>query len=669
MISSMLDMKANGKTLLESFDQAMITLKGATITCLNEAARSLFQGKDTFLSTDQDGIKNTVVNLQKHPANVIEIQTFSGTNENPPMNLRWNVILARDHQPYDPHCLLIAESTQPARSSPCLKHPDLMRHLTTMPEDPENLEGVCNYFQAIIEHMPNNVYWLNRDGVAMGCNRNTLTFLGLSCLEEFVGMTYEEMGRLPNWTPRHAEYSKQQDREVMETGQAKYNVEEPVWYDRHGHPVYYLSSRVPLFNEKKAVIGIVGISVDVTHKKKAELDLLIRKDKSLYQLKREQEDLLSAFPGKVYWKDAQSRYVGANQEWLALVNRHSIEEIAGKTDDVFFGKEQAELLRKNDQYVMESRETIVEEEEVALENGDIRYFIATKMPRYDDTGNVIGIIGNSIDITRSKQLQAEISALKLSEERFKTLSAVGGMIAHELRTPLAAMKATMVVAEKVLPDLLREYESRLSENQINHPIRRDRLEGFKTLIPDMNHYIDYSQSIISTILSTFKQSAAKNSLTITPFSLTECISETLHYYPLTEEQKALIDNRCTEPFRVIGDKNVFMHTIQNLLKNALQSIDKAQKGTITISAQQTELKGGKKVVLIFRDTGSGICEESLTHIFDAFYTTKKKEAMSIGLGLYFCKMALEQMGATIHCDSKLGHYAQFEITLKGGPSN
>jgi PAS domain S-box-containing protein len=141
---------------------------------------------------------------------------------------------------------------------------------TTKPENPNDPSGIREYYQMLIDAMPNNVYWLNRDCITMGCNRNTLDIIGLSKLEDFVGITYEEMGRLANWTEGQALSFKRDDMEVMATGKPKFNVEEPPVYDAQGNPRYYLSNRVPLFDENKNVIGVIGISVDITDRKKAE---------------------------------------------------------------------------------------------------------------------------------------------------------------------------------------------------------------------------------------------------------------------------------------------------------------------------------------------------------------------------------------------------------------
>ncbi|HEY2566947.1 MAG TPA: response regulator [Candidatus Aquirickettsiella sp.] len=129
--------------------------------------------------------------------------------------------------------------------------------------------------------MPNNVYWLDRNCITQGCNNNILKLLNLKKLEDFVGINYSQMAELAGWSEGQAQSFENDDREVMETGIGKFNVEEPPLYNKDGEPVYYVSSRVPIFDDKgKEVIGVVGISVDITERKKNEQKLKEEKQRS-----------------------------------------------------------------------------------------------------------------------------------------------------------------------------------------------------------------------------------------------------------------------------------------------------------------------------------------------------------------------------------------------------
>ena len=128
---------------------------------------------------------------------------------------------------------------------------------------------IKNYYLRLIRNLPNNVYWLDKNCITLGCNRNVLKFVGLDKFEDFIGITYQQMGEIAGWNKGEAQSFEQDDMEVMRTGKPILNKEEPVFYDAEGKPVYYLSNRIPLFDDDGNVIGVAGISVDVTAMKEA----------------------------------------------------------------------------------------------------------------------------------------------------------------------------------------------------------------------------------------------------------------------------------------------------------------------------------------------------------------------------------------------------------------
>ena len=150
------------------------------------------------------------------------------------------------------------------------------------------LEDVHRYYRKIISCMPNNVYWLDTNCIHLGCNNNVLKMVGVT-EEEYIGKTYEELDKIAGWKEGVAESFQRDDKEVIRTGVAKLNVEEPPLYDKEGNPVYYISSRVPLFDDNKNVIGVVGISVDITKQKQTEKELAeqVEKTNKAYRSKAE----------------------------------------------------------------------------------------------------------------------------------------------------------------------------------------------------------------------------------------------------------------------------------------------------------------------------------------------------------------------------------------------
>lgn len=140
---------------------------------------------------------------------------------------------------------------------------------------------IKKYFISLIQCMPNNVYWIDKNFRALGCNDNVLKLLGIDRLEDFIGKTHEEVAKFTGWTDEQVAALKRVDQEVIETGQVKLNVEGPVYYDRQGHERQYLSSKIPLHDEEKSVVGVVTIAVDISEHKKRQKFVLDEKVKVL----------------------------------------------------------------------------------------------------------------------------------------------------------------------------------------------------------------------------------------------------------------------------------------------------------------------------------------------------------------------------------------------------
>jgi len=152
--------------------------------------------------------------------------------------------------------------------------------------NPENLsieeifDITVKYFESIINCMPGNVYWLDKDSKVVGCNENVLKNFGFKHVDSMKGLTFQDMGEIAHW-PLETTMSFANDTlEVIQTKKAKLNIEEPPIPSFDGGLIHFLTSRVPLFNKNGDVIGIVGVSTDITERKKMEVNLLKEKKKA-----------------------------------------------------------------------------------------------------------------------------------------------------------------------------------------------------------------------------------------------------------------------------------------------------------------------------------------------------------------------------------------------------
>lgn len=124
--------------------------------------------------------------------------------------------------------------------------------------------------ETLLENMPCNVYWMDENCTMVGCNQNVLSMLNMT-KEEYVGKTYEELSEIAHWPKGLAQKLKGDDQKVLRSGQPIYGIEDPPLPHADGTCLHLLTSRVPLRNSQGKVVGVAGISVDVSELKNARI--------------------------------------------------------------------------------------------------------------------------------------------------------------------------------------------------------------------------------------------------------------------------------------------------------------------------------------------------------------------------------------------------------------
>jgi PAS domain S-box-containing protein len=157
------------------------------------------------------------------------------------------------------------------------------------------------------------------------------------------------------------------------------------------------------------VLSYEGAVQDITYRKEMEETLRLR------------ESYLTAIvenqPGLVWLKDAEGRYLAANQAFVRHSGRKTVEEIVGKTDSDLWPEGRAEAYRRSDLAVMEAGKPVTTEEP-SFRGDRLRWSEKFKAPVRDGQGNTIGTTGYIHDITARKQAA---EALRQSEEKYRTI--------------------------------------------------------------------------------------------------------------------------------------------------------------------------------------------------------------------------------------------------------
>lgn len=144
-------------------------------------------------------------------------------------------------------------------------------HLESSKFDQKTLKAK-EYYENIIGLMPGHVYWLDSNNVYMGCNNLQAEHAQLKSKEEIIGKTNFNMP----WKAQ-ARKLNEINNQVMKTGKTK--IEEEYAVMSNG-PRIYLSQKTPLKDKKNNIIGVLGISLDITKQKKLEEKLRVAKEKA-----------------------------------------------------------------------------------------------------------------------------------------------------------------------------------------------------------------------------------------------------------------------------------------------------------------------------------------------------------------------------------------------------
>ncbi len=123
-------------------------------------------------------------------------------------------------------------------------------------------------FSLFVNSIPQFVFWKDRDSIYLGCNNNFANYAGFDTWEQIVGKTDYDMP----WSCEETNFFRKIDKEVMDSGKAQLNFEEPQTL-KNGETRWLSTSKTPLFDKNKEIIGILGWYVDITDYKKMQIEI------------------------------------------------------------------------------------------------------------------------------------------------------------------------------------------------------------------------------------------------------------------------------------------------------------------------------------------------------------------------------------------------------------
>lgn len=360
------------------------------------------------------------------------------------------------------------------------------------------------------------------------------------------------------------------------------------------------------------------------------------------------ENIINNMPGSVYWKNKAGAYLGCSDTMANFLGMPK-EEIIGK-DDYFLEKKlswpkgTADSLRGIDLTIMESKIPRLNFEETPFTDykGNVIRQISNKVPLINSFGTVVGILGNSIDITAQKKMEAD---LKIAKERAeigeKTKTEFIANVSHDMRTPLSGL----IGLAHWLEDDVTEAERKDLSAQLAEA-GDSLLEMFEEILEDVA-----------------AEHMTENDIRLETFDLNRLVDRLAKLKKPSLTQKGLgfvvhIDPNI--PTFLVSDRRKIHRTVLNLMGNAIKF---TKQGHIELKIELLK-KEEDQVTLKFNviDTGIGVPEESKARLFERFYKASpsyKAEYKGFGLGLHIAKSYTHLLGGTISFESTEGVGSDF----------
>ncbi len=253
------------------------------------------------------------------------------------------------------------------------------------------------------------------------------------------------------------------------------------------------------------------------------------------------------------------------------------------------------------------------------------------------------------DATRLACL-ADLGAAAVAATReLVALEALEAGKAHFIRVATHELRAPIAVAQSLVRGVLKGYAGEMTDQQAE-------------IFGRVSRRLDFLESLVNDLLDLAAGKAPGLAAEETAVAVNASVGRTvLLLQPRAEEKGVtLVHHTCCEELVVWGTEEGLDRIFVNLVGNAVKYTPAGGSVTVSLSRE------GEEILVEVTDTGIGIPEESLPHLFEEFYRAPNAKAMNevgTGLGLAIVKDLVERYNGHIEVESKMGRGTTFTVTF------
>jgi len=488
-------------------------------------------------------------------------------------------------------------------------------------ESEEKFKESEEKFKAIVENATDQIFMLNKKQKLIFANPTVSKLFGKPA-EKIIGQS------IYKFFPKHiAEQFVKLNLNVIKSGKGEYSEQKMIIR----HKEFYISTQLnPLKDKNGNVIAIMGITRDITEKKKNEEQLKEseQKFKAIFD---------AAIDGIIIVDPKTKKFIMGNKIICNMLG-YAADEINKLSISDIHPKEA--LHQVMEQFERQIRGEIIITSNLPVKRKDGNIFYADIASSTLQIKGREGVIGFFRDITERKKYE---EGLKKMNDKLKEIDVAKtnflNVVSHELKTPLTAITAHLSILDDFKNSLDEQGQTSLDAVERNNQMLR---------------------MLIDNILETSMIETGKFELNFSKVDINKVIKEAASNLKILSEKRGINIIDQTEKLPLIdADEMRIREILNNLIGN---SIKFTENGSIILKAKKNE----KHVLVSIIDTGIGIPKDKIKNLFQKFYQVNSsigRRYGGSGLGLAITKQLIELQGGKIEVKSEIGKGSTFSFTL------